>query len=96
MMRDVAICGTGYSDIGRAIDRTVGSLTLDACRAALNEAGLTPKDVDGMATYPAATPVLRPDQPWEQTGDSPCAMVFSDGSIGSKISSAGCPRGSRP
>jgi hypothetical protein len=31
------------------------------------------------ATYHAATPVLRPDQPWEQTGDSPTAMVFSDG-----------------
>ena len=54
MMRDVAICGTGYSAIGRALDTTVGALTLDACKAALNEAGLTPKDVDGMATYPAA------------------------------------------
>jgi hypothetical protein len=31
------------------------------------------------AVYHEATPVLRPDQPWEQTGDSPCAMVFSDG-----------------
>jgi acetyl-CoA acetyltransferase len=54
MSRDVAICGTGYSAIGRQIDSTVGVLTLDACRAALNECGLTPKDVDGMATYPAA------------------------------------------
>jgi hypothetical protein len=31
------------------------------------------------ATYHAATPVLRPDSNWERTGDSPCAMVFSDG-----------------
>src|SRR5213593_1116842 len=30
-------------------------------------------------TWHAATPVLRPDQKWEMTGDSPCAMVFSDG-----------------
>jgi acetyl-CoA acetyltransferase len=52
-MRDVAICGVGYSEIGRALDRTVGSMTLEACRAALDDAGLKPKDVDGMATYPA-------------------------------------------
>src|SRR5438093_500876 len=30
------------------------------------------------ATYHPATPVLRPDQPWEQTGENPTAMVFSD------------------
>ena len=32
-----------------------------------------------LATYHPATPVLRPDSEWERTGDSPCAMVFSDG-----------------
>jgi hypothetical protein len=31
------------------------------------------------ATYHPATPVLRPDQPWEKTGQNPAAMVFSDG-----------------
>jgi hypothetical protein len=31
------------------------------------------------ATYHPATPVLKPDQPWEKTGQNPCAMVFSDG-----------------
>src|SRR5262245_20424261 len=31
------------------------------------------------ATYHKATPVLRPDRKWEQTGQSPCAMAFSDG-----------------
>src|SRR5438552_4379263 len=30
-------------------------------------------------TWHAATPVLRPDQKHEMTGDSPCSMVFSDG-----------------
>jgi hypothetical protein len=30
-------------------------------------------------TYHPATPVLRPDKPWEKTGQNPCAMVFSDG-----------------
>ncbi|MFN2642386.1 MAG: thiolase family protein [Actinomycetota bacterium] len=51
-MRDVAIAGAGYSEIARAVDRSVGSLTLEACRNALSDAGLTSKDVDGIATYP--------------------------------------------
>jgi acetyl-CoA acetyltransferase len=49
---NAAIAGVGYSEIGRALDRTVGALTLDACRAALADAGLSAKDVDGVATYP--------------------------------------------
>ena len=62
-MREVAISGVGYSAIGRALDRTVGALTIDACTAALNDAGLKPTDVNGIATYPA-------------TGDSvPCFYV---------------------
>jgi hypothetical protein len=31
------------------------------------------------ASYHPATPILRPDQPWECTGKGPMAMVFSDG-----------------
>jgi len=31
-----------------------------------------------LATYHPATPVLKPDRPWEQEG-GPCAMPFSDG-----------------
>jgi hypothetical protein len=31
------------------------------------------------AQYHPASPVVRPDRPWEQTGNSPMAMVFSDG-----------------
>lgn len=30
-------------------------------------------------TYHPATPVLKPDKPWEQTGQNPIAMPFSDG-----------------
>jgi acetyl-CoA acetyltransferase len=51
--REVAIVGIGTSDIARETKRTVGALTLEACRAALADAGLTPADVDGIATYPA-------------------------------------------
>src|SRR5262249_55267066 len=31
------------------------------------------------AAYHELTPVLRPDRKWEQTGQNPTAMVFSDG-----------------
>ena len=31
------------------------------------------------ATYDPRNPLVQPDRPWEQTGESPCAMVFSDG-----------------
>src|SRR5437763_1356967 len=42
----------GYSSVGRDADRTAGGLPVDACLAALKDSGLTPKDVDGIATYP--------------------------------------------
>jgi acetyl-CoA acetyltransferase len=51
--RDVAIAGVGYSQVGRALERTVGSLTIEACRAALDDAGVAATEVDGIATYPA-------------------------------------------
>lgn len=47
-----AIVGAGYSEVGRNLERSAGSLTLEACRAALDDAGLTAKDVDAIATYP--------------------------------------------
>jgi len=53
-LRDIAIAGVGCSEIVRASDRSVTALTLDACRAALADAGLGPAHVDGMATYPGA------------------------------------------
>ncbi len=31
------------------------------------------------ATYHPASPLVRPDKAWEKEGNSPCAMVFSDG-----------------
>jgi acetyl-CoA acetyltransferase len=52
-MREAAIAGVGYGPVERDLpDLTAGAIALDACRAALADAGLTPKDVDGIATYP--------------------------------------------
>jgi acetyl-CoA acetyltransferase len=52
MTRPVAIAGVGYSTIARSLADSAGSITVDACRAALADAALSPKDVDGFATYP--------------------------------------------
>jgi len=49
-----AIVGVGYSQLTRNSQKPLGSLTIDACRAALEDAGVTPEQVDGLATYPEA------------------------------------------
>jgi acetyl-CoA acetyltransferase len=46
------ISGVGQSDVGRRLYRDPLELTLDACLAAISDAGLTTKDIDGIATYP--------------------------------------------
>ncbi len=52
--RRAAISGAGQSDIGRRLYRDPLDLTLDACMAAIADAGLEPSDIDGIATYPGA------------------------------------------
>jgi len=46
------ISGIGRSAIGRRLMRDPLSLTVDACLAAVADAGLTLDDVDGLSTYP--------------------------------------------
>ena len=48
----VRITGAAQSEVGRPSTRTALQLTADACLAALADAGLSPSDVDGIATYP--------------------------------------------
>lgn len=50
---DVAIVGVGYSEVARHSDRTLGQLAVSACRRALDDCGLTPRDVDGIANFPS-------------------------------------------
>ena len=52
--RRSAIAGIGQSDVGRRLGRDPLALTLDACLAAIADAGLRPSDIDGLATYPGA------------------------------------------
>jgi acetyl-CoA acetyltransferase len=51
----VLISGVGASDAGRRLGRDPWSLTADAALAAIADAGLTPDEIDGIATYPGAT-----------------------------------------
>ncbi|HUO47851.1 MAG TPA: thiolase family protein [Acidimicrobiales bacterium] len=50
--RRAAITGIGQSDVGRRLGRSELDLTLEACLAAIEDAGLTRDDIDGLATYP--------------------------------------------
>ena len=57
--RRTAITGLGQSEVGRRLGRDPLDLTLDACLAAIEDAGLGREDVDGLATYPGAMPAPR-------------------------------------
>lgn len=46
------LSGIGRSAIGRRLMRDPLSLAIDACRAAVADAGLTMDDIDGLSTYP--------------------------------------------
>ena len=47
-----AIAGIGYSEISRRPQKPLGLLAVDACRAAIADAGLRHDQIDGLATYP--------------------------------------------
>lgn len=51
----VVISGVGQSEIGRRLGRDALQLTVDACVAAVEDAGLTLADIDGLTTYPGAS-----------------------------------------
>ena len=52
--RRAIISGVAQSQIGRRLFRTDMDLTAEAALAAIADAGLTPDDIDGIASYPGA------------------------------------------
>ena len=54
--RGAAITGVGLAAPGRKATRPIMDLMLDASFQALDDAGLTPKDIDGIATWPSKSP----------------------------------------
>ena len=48
--RRVAIAGVGYSQVGRRLDLSDNEMVRQALTAALEDAGMTPADIDGVST----------------------------------------------
>ena len=48
----VVLSGIGQSEVGRRLMGNPLKLTIDACMQAIEDAGLKPEDIDGLATYP--------------------------------------------
>lgn len=51
-LNEAYITGIGQSEVGVRLTRSPMGLTLDAIREALDEAGLTVEQIDGVSTYP--------------------------------------------
>jgi len=56
--KHVCITGIGQSEVARPSSKTPIALTVDACLAAIADAGLTPADIDGITTWPG--PIQEP------------------------------------
>src|SRR5262245_34394787 len=57
----VALVGRGHSPVDRrwdgvSMDKTLGAYTIIATKAAMEDAGISPDDVDGIVTSPGAQP----------------------------------------
>jgi acetyl-CoA acetyltransferase len=52
--KQVCITGAGQSAVGRPSAHSALQLTLDACEAAVADAGLVLSDIDGLTTFPGA------------------------------------------
>ena len=50
--KDVAITGIGQSEVGRPSSKSAMKLTIDACKQAIEDAGLHRDDIDGVAAWP--------------------------------------------
>ncbi|MFI8683882.1 thiolase family protein [Brevundimonas diminuta] len=50
--KNVAIVGIGQSEVGRPSSRSAMQLTVDAALEAIADAGLQPKDIDGVCSWP--------------------------------------------
>jgi acetyl-CoA acetyltransferase len=49
---DVVLSGVGISDVGRRLMRAPASLAVEAATRAMEDAGLTAADIDGISTFP--------------------------------------------
>jgi acetyl-CoA acetyltransferase len=89
MTRQAAIAGVGYTEFTRSSGRSVLDLALEACEAALQDAGIDRKEVDGVSSFMVlgdsvstqavatglALPRLRYVMDFQQGGQAPCYLV---------------------
>ena len=87
--RPAAVTGVGYTELSRRSGRTVLELATDACRAAIEDAGVGHADVDGIASFAVmhdsvptqavATTLALPRMRWsldiDLGGQAPCHLV---------------------
>jgi acetyl-CoA acetyltransferase len=52
ILNKVAVAGVGISELGRSTGRSEGDLTLEAVQRAVDDAGITYKDIDGVCAWP--------------------------------------------
>lgn len=64
--KQTAISGIGLSEVARPSAKSGLELTVDACLAAIDAAGLSVEDIDGISTYPGAV--------WDISGFSPTGI----------------------
>lgn len=84
--RRAAITGQGLSAVGRRVARTALDLTIDAISAAIQDAGLSRDDIDGLASWPGYR-----TQP---VGSSPVSIQELQNSFGFNLNwYAGGPEG---
>jgi acetyl-CoA acetyltransferase len=58
--RQPVITGFGQSAIGRRLPQSAYQLTIDAVLGAIEDAGISPQEIDGLATYPGNAVPLNP------------------------------------
>ncbi|MEO7370720.1 MAG: hypothetical protein ABIZ69_07655, partial [Ilumatobacteraceae bacterium] len=89
MTRQAAIVGVGYTEFTRQSGRTVLDQALEACEAAIADAGLDRGEVDGVSSFMVlgdsvstqavatglALPRLRYVMDFQQGGQAPCYLV---------------------
>lgn len=85
-MVDVVISGIGQSDVARKLAKSGLALTVDAALEALDDAGLTAGEIDGLSTFPGAAP---------GSGFSPVGTWKLRDALGLKLSWI-CGGGERP
>jgi acetyl-CoA acetyltransferase len=85
----VAVAGVGYTELSAQSGQSVLALARDACRAAIDDAGLVPADVDGIVSFSLmhvsvpcqavatalALPELRMAVDADLGGQAPCHLV---------------------